>query len=232
TTLLRVFNVDKLNYNNDPVQGGDGFFDFLPGITVDAQNGRVIFTTVEPFGEYLFNKLSNNPASENYEVPATYNANQNKYVFSSLYRTTKVAAEQEQSDKNKFQLKGRYKSSGANGIPIGAFNLPPGSVTVTAGGRLLAEGVDYTVNYAMGTVQIIDQALLNSNTPINNSTENNAVVGQQIRRFTGLNIQHQFNENFHIGATYLNLNERPLTQKTNLTAEPINNSRIGFNANY
>src|SRR5690606_10365344 len=79
TTLVRVFNVDKLNYNNDPVQGGDGFFDFLPGITVDAQNGRVIFTTVEPFGEYLFNKLSNNPASENYEVPATYNANQNKY---------------------------------------------------------------------------------------------------------------------------------------------------------
>jgi len=232
TTLLRVFNLDKLNYNLDPVQGGDGFFDFIPGITVDAQNGRVIFTTVEPFGEHLFKKLSNNPASENYAVPATYNANQNKYVFRSMYRTTKIVAEQEQSDKNKFQLKGRYKSSGGDGISIGAFNLPPGSVTVTAGGRVLAEGVDYTVNYQLGTVQILDQALLNSNTPINISTENNAVFGQQIRRFSGVHVEHQFNENFLIGGTFLNLNERPLTQKTNLAAEPINNSIIGFNANY
>lgn len=232
TTLLRVFHLDKLNYNQDPVQGGDGFFDFLPGITVDAQNGRIIFTSVEPFGEYLFKKLSNNQAAEHYNVPTTYNANQDKYVFRAMYRTTKVAAEQEQSDKNKFQLKGRYKSSGANGIPIGAFNVTPGSVTVTAGGRLLAEGVDYTVNYAMGTVQIIDQALLNSNTPIHISTENNAVFGQQIRRFMGFNIEHQFSDKFLIGATYLNLNERPLTQKTNLTSEPINNSIIGFNANY
>ena len=232
TTLLRVFNLDKLNYNNDPVQGGDGFFDFYPGITVDAQNGRIIFTSVEPFGEHLFEKLSDNQGAENYDVPTTYNANQDKYVFRMLYESTKVVAEQEQSDKNKFQLKGRYKSSGTDGISIGAFNLPPGSVTVTAGGRVLAEGVDYTVNYQLGTVQILDQALLNSNTPINISTENNAVFGQQIRRFSGFNIEHQFSENFLVGTTFLNLNERPLTQKTNLSSEPINNSIIGFNVNY
>ncbi|WP_373283637.1 T9SS outer membrane translocon Sov/SprA [Planktosalinus lacus] len=232
TTLLKVFNLDRLNYNNDPQQGGDGFFDFLPGLTVDTQNGRVIFTTVEPFGEHLFDELSTSGSSENYDVPATYNANQNKYVFRSLYRTTKTVAEQEDSDKNKFQLKGTYKSSGADGISIGAFNIPQGSVTVTAGGRLLAEGVDYTVNYQLGRVQILDQALLNSNTPIQITTENNTVFGQQTKRFTGLNVEHQFNENFLIGATYLNLNERPLTQKTNLSSEPINNTIFGFNANY
>jgi cell surface protein SprA len=32
TPLLKVFNVDKLNYNNDPQAGGDGFFDFMPGL--------------------------------------------------------------------------------------------------------------------------------------------------------------------------------------------------------
>jgi cell surface protein SprA len=31
TTLLRVFNLDRLNFTNDPVQGGDGFFDYVPG---------------------------------------------------------------------------------------------------------------------------------------------------------------------------------------------------------
>lgn len=232
TTLLRVFNLDRLNYNNDPQEDGDGFFDFLPGITIDAQNGRVIFTTVEPFGEHLFNKLSSQDSSESYDIPSTYNANQNKYVFRSLYRTTKTVAEQQESDKNKFQLKGSYKSTGADGISIGAFNVPQGSVTVTAGGRLLAEGVDYTVNYQLGRVQILDQALLNSNTPIQITTENNTVFGQQTKRFTGLNVEHQFNDNFLIGATYLNLNERPMTQKTNLSSEPINNTVFGFNANY
>jgi cell surface protein SprA len=34
--------------------GGDGF-DFVQGITVDSQNGRLIFTTKEPFGELLLN---------------------------------------------------------------------------------------------------------------------------------------------------------------------------------
>lgn len=234
TILLNVFNLDRLNFNGDPQQGGDGFFDFLPGITVDTQNGRIIFTTVEPFGEYLFEKLDNTPngGGEFYDVPSTYNANQNKYVFRSLYTTTKTQAEQEDSDKNKFQLKGTYKSTGADGIPIGAFNIPQGSVTVTAGGRVLVEGVDYTVNYQLGRVQILDPALLNSDTPINISTENNTLFGQQTKRFTGVNVEHQFNDKLQVGATYLNLNERPLTQKSSYNVEPINNTIFGVNANF
>ena len=232
--LLRVFNLDRLNFNNDPQQGGDGFFDFTPGITVDPQNGRIIFTSVEPFGEFLFNKLDNDGqgGTEQYDIPETYNANQNQYVYRSLYRTTKTQAEQEDSDKNLFQLRGRYKSTGSDGIAIGAFNIPQGSVTVTAGGRTLVEGVDYTVNYQLGRVQIIDPSLQQSNTPINISVENNTLFGQQTKRFTGLNVEHKFNENFILGATYLNLNERPLTQKSNFNSEPINNSVFGFNANY
>nr|WP_211331807.1 cell surface protein SprA [Ulvibacter antarcticus] len=233
-TLLRVFNMDRLSFNNDPQVGGDGFFDFLPGVTVDTQNGRVIFTSVEPFGEYLFDKLDDTPRSgpENYEIPSTYNVNQERFVFNRLYSSTKTQAEQQQSEKNKFQLKGTYKSTGSDGIAIGAFNIPQGSVTVTAGGRELVEGVDYTVNYQLGRVQILDPALLNSNTPIQITTENNTLFGQQTKRFTGLNVEHQFSEKFLIGATYLNLNERPLTQKSNYNVEPINNTIFGINANY
>ena len=230
--LLKVFNVDRLNFNNDPVQGGDGFFDFLPGITVDAQNGRIIFTTVEPFGKHLFEKLNVPSIPATYDMPATYNANQAKYVFRTLYTGTKTQAEQQESEKNKFQLKGSYKSTGADGIPIGAFNIPQGSVTVTAGGRTLVEGVDYTVNYQLGRVQILDPSLLNSNIPISVSTENNSLFGQQSKRFTGLNVEHKFNDKLLVGATYVNLNERPLTQKSSYGVEPINNSIYGINVNY
>lgn len=235
-TLLRVFHLDRLNFNNDPQQGGDGFFDYIPGITVDQENGRIIFTTVEPFGKYLFEKLNRTPTSgvprAVYDMPETYNANQDKYVFRELYTSTKTRAEQLQSEKNKFQIVGKYKSSGADGIPIGAFNVPRGSVTVTAGGRTLVEGVDYTVNYEMGRVQILDPGLLSSNTPISVTTENNSVFGQQIRRFTGLNVEHQVSDKFMVGATYLNLNERPLTRKSSYGGESVNNSIFGINANY
>ncbi|WP_378185696.1 cell surface protein SprA [Aquimarina sp. W85] len=232
TTLLKVFNLDRLNPNNDPVAGGDGFFDYVPGITVDTENGRIVFTTVEPFGSHLFNKLENGASTSSYSNPETYNPNQKQYVFRELYTQTKVAAEQQAANKNYFQLKGRYKSSGQGGIPLGAFNVPQGSVTVTAGGRVLQEGVDYTVNYQLGRVNILDEALLASNTPIQVSTENNAVFGQQTKRFTGLNIEHKFSDKLLVSGTYLNLNERPITQKSSYSYEPINNTVLGFNFNY
>ena len=231
TPLLRVFNLDKLNYNNDPQTSGDGFFDFVEGITVFSQNGQIIFPNAEPFGEHLFNTLSLDGGSDSYGNTATYNENQAKYVYDVLYSSTKTAA-LEASDKNKFKLQGSYKSSGSDGISIGSFNVPQGSVRVTAGGRLLVEGIDYTVNYQLGKVQILDEALKASSTPIEVSTENNAVFGQQTKRFTGLNVEHKFNENFVIGGTFLNLNERPVTQKANYGTEPINNTMLGFNGNY
>jgi cell surface protein SprA len=235
TPLLRVFNVDRLNYTNDPQTDGDGFFDFIPGLTVDTQNGRIIFTTVEPFGEHLYDKLT--PAGQtspdyNTTPEADYiSANQKKYVYRKMYKSTQADALQE-SQKNKFQLRGRFKSTGGDGIPLGAFNVPQGSVVVTAGGRVLVEGVDYTVNYQLGRVQILDPSLQASNTPIEVSVENNSVFGQQTRRFAGFNVEHKFNDKFLVGATLLNMSERPFTNKTNYGQESVNNTIFGLNANF
>jgi cell surface protein SprA len=229
TPLLKVFNVDRLNYNNDPQEGGDGFFDFVQGLTVDTQNGRIIFTTAEPFGSHLFNKLST--GAEQYDVPASYNENQAKYVFRTMYTGTQALALQE-SEKNKFQLKGRFKSMGGDGIPIGGFNIPRGSVVVSAGGRVLVEGVDYTVNYQLGRVRILDPSLQASGTPIEISVENNAVFGQQTRRFFGIHAEHKFSETFQVGATFLKMTERPFTQKSSFGQESVNNTIFGVNANY
>ncbi|WP_186434776.1 cell surface protein SprA [Dokdonia sp. Hel1_53] len=230
-TLLRIFNLDRLTTFGDPQIGGDGFFDFVPGRTVHVQNGSIVFTTVEPFGKTLFDLLSINDASENYENTTTYNPHQEKYVYSSLYQSTKTIA-RDNAEKNKFILKGRYKSTQEQGIPLNAFNIPQGSVTVTAGGRVLTEGLDYTVNYALGRVIILDKSLEASGIPISASVENNTIFGQQNKRFTGINVEHQFNENFIVGGTFLNLNEQPLTQKATYSFEPINNTIFGLNTSY
>ena len=230
--LLRTLNLDRLNLYNDPEPEGDGFFDFVPGITVDQQYGRIIFPTVEPFGETLF-KLLDNPevSSEQYANEMTYNANQAKYVFRDMYALTQAAA-LETSEQNKYEIKGRYKSASGDGIAIGAFNVPRGSVRVTAGGRVLQEGIDYTVNYQIGRVKILDPALQASNVPIQISVENNSFFGQQNKRFSGFDIVHQFNNNFVVGGTLINLSENPLTQKANYGTEPVNNTMIGINTNF
>jgi cell surface protein SprA len=234
TPLLKVFNLDKLNYNNDPQTGGDGFFDFMEGLTMDSQNGRIIFTTKEPFGELLFSKLkdNSNPLDISvYNDPESYNDNQKKYVFRTMYRNTQ-AGSLEDSDKNKFLLRGKFKSTGGDGIPIGAFNVPQGSVVVTAGGRKLVEGVDYSVNYQLGRVQILDASLQASNTPINVSLENNSIFGQQTTRFMGVNVEHKISDKFVVGATLLKMSERPFTTKSNYGQESVNNTIFGFNTNF
>ena len=228
--LLNVFNMDRLTAQGDPQPKGDGFFDFVPGITIDAREGRVIFTSTQPFGKYLFEKLRLS-ASENYEDVNTWNENQKHYVYKELYIMSKTQADQF-TQKNKFILKGQYKTAGGEGIPIGGFNIPRGSVTVTAGGRTLVEGIDYVVNYQMGRVNIINPSISQANIPVQVSVEQNSVFQQTTKVFTGLDIEHRFNDNFILGATYMSFKEKPLSWKANYGFEPLNNKLLGVNGQF
>lgn len=228
--LLQLFHLDQLNAYNDPQNGGDGFFDFVEGITIDSEYGKIIFPKVEPFGKYLYDELGGGSSYSDANM-TTWNANQKKYVYRSLYTDIKSKA-QEESERNKFILKGKYKSRGGRGISLGAFNVPRGSVRVTVGGRILQEGIDYSVNYQAGTVQILDPSIENSNMPIEVSVENNLIFGGQNRRFIGVNIDHKFSDKFNIGASIINMRERPFTQKANYGQEPVNNTIFGFGGNY
>ena len=227
--LLNVFNLDHLNAQGDPQPKGDGFFDFVPGITIDARDGRIIFTSTQPFGKYLFDKLK--LGNEDYNNPVTWNENQKKYVYKELYALSKTQAEQF-TNKNKFVLKGSYMTAGGGGIPIGGYNIPRGSVTVTAGGRTLVEGIDYVVNYQIGRVNIINPSISQANVPIQVSVEQNTIFQQTTKSFTGIDIEHRFSKDFSLGATYMSFKEKPLSWKSNYGYEPLNNKLIGFNGQY
>ena len=203
--LLNLFGLDRLNIYQDAQAEGDGFFDFISGITVLPEQGQIIFPSIEPFGAYLFDLLKSNDPQEEYGNRNFYNDNQKKYVFKEMYDITKADAADYQRY-NKFELKGRYKSTGGGqGIALGAFNVPRGSVRVTAGGRLLQEGLDYTVNYQLGRVTILNEGIKNSNIPIQVSTESNTLFGQQNKRFMGFTAEHKVNDDLLIGGTYMRL---------------------------
>ena len=220
TNLLKLFNWDRLNMNNDLQTDngstGDGIFDFVPGITIDAEDGKLIFTKAEPFGGYMQNVLGNNDP---------------KFVFTDLYEQQKQIASQSNLAL-RYTIEGRYKGTTGSGISLNAINVPQGSVKVTANGTVLVEGQDYTVDYMLGSVTIINEAIKNSGQAINISLENQLTFNTQRKRFLGLNLERQLNEHLMIGATVVNYAERPLTQKVNFGDESVNNTMAGFNLMY
>ena len=224
--LLQVMNLDRLDQTQ--FRSPDGYFDYIEGTTVNSQNGYIIFPSPEPFGNNLIID-SNNTEDIGFD-PNT--SDFDTFGFQELYLDTKINVKNNNQNKDKFFLKGYFKSENSGGIPLNAYNVPRGSVTVTAGGRQLVEGIDYVVDYMAGRVQILDPGLQSSGIPINVSTENNAVFNQQRKTFMGVDVEHNFNENFILGATILNVNERPLTPKVNSGGEPINNTMLGMNLDF
>jgi cell surface protein SprA len=214
--LLQILKLDQLDQSQ--FRSPDGFFDYVEGITVNSENGFIFFPEPEPFGNDLEDALS---------APSDAD-----FLFKELYLNTKINIKNNFQNKDKYFLKGYFKSENSGGIPIGAFNVPRGSVKVTAGGRQLVEGVDYVVDYQLGRVQIIDPGLQASGVPISVSTENNAVFNQQRKTFFGVDVEHKFSDDLVVGATYLNIEERPLTPKVNFGSEPIDNTMIGVNFDY
>ncbi|MCF8296281.1 MAG: cell surface protein SprA [Saprospiraceae bacterium] len=223
--LIRAMNLDKLNTLLDPVP--DGVFDFIDGAstnggTVQSSNGRIYFPTVEPFGLDLRKAID--PGNPNSTLAK-------KYAFDELYNSTKNEALQH-PEKNRFALEGMYKSAAGSEISLNAMNVPKGSVKVTAGGVVLTENVDYTVDYTLGRVKIINEGYLNSGTPINISLESNSLFAIQTKTLLGTHIDYKVNNDFYLGATILNLTERPLTQKINFGDEPISNTIWGLDGTY
>lgn len=216
-TYLQILNLDRLNSNNDV--SPDGKYDFVDGYTILASKGRIIFPEREPFGSYIANVLRNEPELAK------------KYAFTALYDSTQVYAKQ-QTQKNKFKIRGTFSSSSSGDISLNAFNLARGSVIVTAGGQQLTENVDYSVDYSLGRVRILNKSILNSGTAINISYENESAISTQTQTLVGTHLNYQFNDKFNVGATVVHMKEKPLTYKVSYGDESISNTMLGINTEF
>ena len=214
--LLRVMNLDRLDSKNDP--NPDGRFDYVEGFTAFSSTGRIMFPVLEPFGTHLRRMIGDDQIAD-------------RYVFQELYDSTRIVA-QEFSEKNKFFIEGEYKASSGSEIRLNAMNVPRGSVTVTAGGATLMENVDYIVDYTMGTVNIINQSIIESGTRVDVKLENQSMFSLQRKSMLGTHLEYKFNKDFSLGGTIMRLSEMPLTTKVNTGNEPIANTIWGLNTSY
>lgn len=215
--LLNLFNLDNLTTTGDPQPGGDGQFDFVNGVTFDLNTGRMMFPQLEPFGSSLAERLDDPDLID-------------KFVYQELYDSTLVVA-RENTEKNRFIIKGKYKASSSDEYDLRAFNVPRGSVKVHAGSQELIEGVDYEVNYGLGKVRITNSAYTGPGVNIRVSYEDQGLFNLNRKNMVGLRADYALSEDLNIGATYMHLWERPFTQKVNYGEDPINNRIIGLDMN-
>ena len=225
--LLSILNLDRLNQVGDPQP--DGQFDFVPGVTINPRNGRIMFPVLEPFGNSLRTKLQQELAKLGYDTTSNV-ATVSKYIYQALYDSTLFRA-QEQQEKNRFLIKGSVKSTSSNRIQLNAFGLRPGAVTVTAGAYQLLEGVDFAIDYGTSTLTVLNSAYVAPNIPLNISYEDNALFGFQTRTMFGLRADYSVKKKFNLGATFMNLFEQPFTAKVNFGDDPINNKVYGVDFN-
>ncbi|MCQ2973694.1 MAG: cell surface protein SprA [Bacteroidales bacterium] len=214
--LLKVLNLD--NTNSQLESTPDGLFDFIEGVTINADKGRIYLPELEPFGSYLEKKINDK-------------AEASKYCFNQLYDSTKTIAKQN-AERDKFYIVGKYKSSSGSEISLDAMNIPEGSVKVTCGGLQLKEGSDYVVDYLLGSVKILNESILSSGNKILVSVESNTTFSSTTKTLLGTHLNYQFNKNFNIGGTIMRLSEKTLTNKVNFGNEPIKNTIWGLDARY
>tara|TARA_Y100000589_G_scaffold109134_1_gene103729 strand:- start:2341 stop:9555 length:7215 start_codon:yes stop_codon:yes gene_type:complete len=213
---LEIMDLDRLDNIQNPQP--DGKYDIIEGQTIRLQNGKIYFPVLEPFGNKLRVEINNDAIADT-------------FAFDSLYNVSKFRAQNEFPTQNRFRIYARY-SSKSNVINLNSFSIPRGAVTVTAGGRNLEEGIDFRVDYNMGQVTILNESILNSNTPIRVNVESNAMFSMMSKTLFGTHLEYEVNKDFHIGGTFINLTERPLTQKVNQGEEPIRNTMWGVNTDY
>lgn len=219
--IISLVNLDRLNNQNDPQP--DGVFDFIEGYTVISSQSRIVFPVLEPFGHDL-----------DYLYPDA--ATRGKYLFYPLYDTIRAIA-QTYANLNRFKITGKSKTSGygsaggSSEYQLG-YNIPRGSVTVTAGGQVLTENVDYEINYDLGTLRVVNQAIVNAGIPVNINYENNSAFGFQQKNFLGLRLDYLANKKLSLGGTIVRLGERPFFIKQSYGEDPIRNTMYGFDIDY
>lgn len=215
--LVQVFGLDKVNPNG--ALGPDGNFDFLENATINTRKGKIIFPHPEPFGDYLSDVFDGQFAL------------QNKYVFNEIYDQTKEIAKRI-AQKDKFAIDGFYQSGSSGDISLPGLNISEGSVVIQVGARTLSEGSDYSVDYRLGRIKILNEGILSSGEDIKITYEKADIFSFRTKSLLGTRLDYRINEEFNVGATIMRMSERPLISRVNIGDEPISNIQVGVDVKF
>lgn len=218
--LLQDLGLDRVDAQGNP--NPDNRVDFNT-FTLDPINGTIIFPYLEPFGQRIIDIIEASNLSPDDKEEAI-----ERYAFPELY-TSRPSSAGQNSRNSIYRLRGLSRGGTSDTFSLG-FGLIPGSVRVQANGVELTEGIDYEVDYVLGSIVITNRSYLSAGQDIEVEYESNQLLQVQQTTFLGARAQYNFTDNIRLGGTYFRLSERPVQDKIPIGDEPINNTIIGLDA--
>ena len=234
-SLLTTFGLDRVNEQGQPTPNDE--FDFQVGLTVDVENGRILFPVRQPFGDYLTRLLTTGATLSGEVVSITPTSGSvadaaARYAFEPLYDLKPVQARQQFPGLSRYRIGGEFRSATQSVFPIG-FNLVEGTVRVTAAGQNLAENVDYRVNYNAGTLEIVNPTYLQNGQQVRIQFEQNKLFAIGSTTLLGLRADYRLAENTTFGGTLMRLSQRPSSiDKFRVGEELYDNTIAGLDGRY
>ncbi len=209
--LLHAFGLD--NYDASLTNATpDGVFDWRPGLTILPATGEIIFPYLQPFGK--------NIAQEG--IP-------DSLAYQAIYDTTQYYAQQDKIH-DRWELTGKYSGTATSVYQLG-FNIVENSVRVTLNGRELTAGVDYSVDYNIGQLNILNQDALAPGADLKITYEQNDLFQLASKTLLGARGEMNISDNTKLGFSILNLNQQSLNDKVRIGEEPLSNTIMGVDFN-
>jgi len=104
-------------------------------------------------------------------------------------------------------------------IRLGRMNIIEGSEKVTANGRQLKKGTDYSVNYQFGQITLLSEEAKDPNADIDINFDYSPFLAIQKKTLLGLRAEYNWSKDFNIGSTVLYKSDKAEDRKPRVGSE-------------
>jgi hypothetical protein len=217
-SYLQVFGLD--NMNEAGVSGQpDEKIDNNPGI-LRLQEGELWIPFLQPFTSWddTDDRYANLP---DYEKTGLLNP-ELKVEESShfLYDTTQGS--QIIASDSKFYIEVKY-SNRSSEIQLNDMMIIEGSEEIRANGVLLVKGVDYTIDYFSGRINLISDVALSPSANLDISYNSRQLFQLDKKTVAGMRAEYKFGKSNFLGGTFMYFNESSIDDQVRVGDEPFRN---------
>ena len=228
--IVTMFGVDRQDAGG--AAQPDGAFDMNDTRFFNPARGELTFPSIEPFREGLityFSRRGQPEVAQQYTFPA---------VYDTLVDIARLNAQ-----RDRFVITGEVSGSASDRITLpNAYNLQPGSITVTLDGTALTENIDYRVEYFMGQIQLINPLAMRPGANVSVEYEQNDLFNIATRTMVGMRGDFDMKSIFrswgwntreiqtNFGFTAMHYDQALIVDRVRLGEEPVSNTMLGFDA--
>jgi len=222
-SYLRIFGLDNKDDAGNP--GPDDRIDNTEGL-INYRHGWLMFPYPEPFDIPL--SVMKSYLEDSVAAAADAGLDRNDFIYND--KATNISQTPHKFD---IVVEG---SSGQKTLRLNAFNIIEGSEVVKVGGKTLARGTDYDIDYMSGMVTLKGDILMemqnDPNAEINIDYQKEPLIGGQKSSLLGLAAEYEISQNARLNGMFLYNSTGASKYRPKLGTEPSRNMAADLNGDF